>query len=364
MTPDAVPPDVELFGVSRRFGDQVAVDDISFAVPAGGFFSLLGPSGCGKSTTLRIISGFEELDTGVLRIAGQDMRGVPANRRPTNMVFQRWALFPHMTVYDNVAFGLVVDRVPKPELRTRVGEALELVGLTALAARKPRQLSGGQMQRVALARALVKRPRVLLLDEPLGALDLKLRGQLQVELKRIQREVAATFIYVTHDQGEAMTMSDRIAVMDRGHVDQIGSPQQIYDDPATQFVATFIGNTNLVAVDIESVSGAMARVRLGPHVFSAGVVGTASAATKGVVSIRYERLRVGDAANGMPHHATGTVREVIFAGSAVQYAVLLGPSGPQVMVETAYDGAHALFEAGATVEVGWDPASVRLFGDG
>ena len=225
-----------------------------------------------------------------------------------------------MTVYDNVAFGLVVDRVPNPQLRSRVNEALELVGLADLAVRKPRRLPGGQMQRVALARALVKRPRVLLLDEPLGALDLKLRAQLQIELKRIQREVGATFVYVTHDQGEAMTMSDRIAVMDRGRIDQIGTPQQIYDDPVTQFVAAFIGNTNLVPVEVEAVCGAQARVRLGPHVFSAGVVGHVSAGTRGEISIRYERLRIGDAARAMPHRAQGTVREVIFSGSAVQYA--------------------------------------------
>ena len=361
MSRDAGLPDVELSGISRRFREHLAVDNISFAVPAGSFFSLLGPSGCGKSTTLRMISGLEEPDTGILRIAGQDMRGVPANRRPTNMVFQRWALFPHMTVYDNVAFGLVVDRVPKPQLRTRVNEALELVGLADLAERKPRQLSGGQMQRVALARALVKRPRVLLLDEPLGALDLKLRAQLQIELKRIQREVGATFIYVTHDQGEAMTMSDRIAVMDRGRIEQIGTPQQIYDDPATQFVAAFIGNTNLVPVEVEAVAGAQARVRLGPHVFSAGVVGPVFAGTRGEISIRYERLRIGDAARAMPHRAAGTVREVIFSGSAVQYAVTLEPSGPELMVETAYDGAHAVIDAGTVVDVGWDPASVRLF---
>jgi spermidine/putrescine transport system ATP-binding protein len=354
-------PDVELIGVSRRFGAHVAVDDISFAVSPGSFFSLLGPSGCGKSTTLRMISGLELPDSGTLRIAGQDMRGVPANRRPTNMVFQRWALFPHMTVFDNVAFGLVVDRVPKPELRTRVGEALELVGLAAYAARMPRQLSGGQMQRVALARALVKRPRVLLLDEPLGALDLKMRAQLQIELKRIQREVGATFIYVTHDQGEAMTMSDRIAVMDRGRIDQIGTPQQIYDDPATQFVATFIGNTNLLPVQVEAVTGATARVRLGPHVFSASFAGSAPSGAAAEISIRYERLRIGEAARAMPHRAAGTVREVIFSGSAVQYAVILAPSGPQLMVETAYDGIHALIPTGTDVDVGWEPSSVRLF---
>ena len=198
--------DVEFVNVTKAFGTFVAVDNISFAVGKGSFFSLLGPSGCGKSTTLRMTSGFEHPDGGELRIAGQDMANVPPFRRPTNMVFQRWALFPHMTAAQNVAFGLEVERRPRSEVRERVGQALALVGLVELAERKPGQLSGGQMQRVALARALVKRPKVLLLDEPLGALDLKLRTQMQLELKRIQREVGTTFIYVTHDQGEAMTM--------------------------------------------------------------------------------------------------------------------------------------------------------------
>ncbi len=246
-------PDVEFRNVSKLFGDQKAVDDISFKVPAGSFFSLLGPSGCGKSTTLRMTSGFEYPDRGGIFIAGDDMTGVAPYRRPTNMVFQRWALFPHMTVFDNVAFGLTVERLPRDVIRTRVGQALELVGLTQFAERKPRQLSGGQMQRVALARALIKQPKVLLLDEPLGALDLKLRMQMQLELKRIQREVGTTFIYVTHDQGEALTMSDRIAVMNNGRIEQLASPQEIYDQPATRFVASFIGNANLLPVEIDEM---------------------------------------------------------------------------------------------------------------
>jgi spermidine/putrescine transport system ATP-binding protein len=250
-----MPSDIEFNNVSKVFGAYLAVDDISFSVPKGSFFSLLGPSGCGKTTTLRMTSGFEWPDAGQIRIAGADMHNVAAYSRPTNMVFQRWALFPHMTVAQNVAFGLEVDGRPRDEIRRRVGEALELVDLLAFAERKPRQLSGGQMQRVALARALVKRPKVLLLDEPLGALDLKLRIQMQLELKRIQREVGTTFMYVTHDQGEAMTMSDQIAVMNKGKIDQLDTPQAIYDRPATRFVASFIGNTNLVPVDVSGPVG-------------------------------------------------------------------------------------------------------------
>ena len=352
--------DVELSRVSKHFGEHVAVDDVSFTVGSGSFFSLLGPSGCGKSTTLRMISGLEWPDTGEIKIAGQDTRNVPANRRPTNMVFQRWALFPHMTVYDNVAFGLTVERVTKPEIKRRVGEALELVGLTAFTERKPGQLSGGQMQRVALARALVKRPKVLLLDEPLGALDLKLREQMQLELKRIQREVGTTFIYVTHDQGEAMTMSDAIAVMNLGRIEQIGSPQEIYDQPETRFVAGFIGNTNLFPVEIENVEGGTARVRAGSLVFTSPV-GPSLNGGRGAVSIRYERIKTGAAARGLAGQAQARVRDVIFSGSAVKYALMLEGAEIEIFAEAAHDGTTALLPAGALVDIGWDAAAPRLF---
>jgi spermidine/putrescine transport system ATP-binding protein len=309
---------------------------------------------------LRMISGLEWPDIGEIHIAGQDTRNVPANRRPTNMVFQRWALFPHMTVFDNVAFGLTVERVAKPEIRRRVGEALELVGLTAFTGRKPGQLSGGQMQRVALARALVKRPKVLLLDEPLGALDLKLREQMQLELKRIQREVGTTFIYVTHDQGEALTMSDAIAVMNAGRVEQIGSPQEIYDQPATRFVAGFIGNTNLFAVEIEGVEGGTARVRAGALSFTSPV-GPKLNGGRGVVSIRFERVKTGAAAHGLAGHARARVRDVIFSGSAVKYALAIEGVEAEIFAEAAYDGTAELHAPGALVEIGWDVAAPRLF---
>ncbi len=238
--------DVELRNVTKRFGEFTAVDNIDLDIHKGEFFSLLGPSGCGKTTTLRMIAGFEQPTEGEVAINGQQVAGIPAYKRPVNTVFQSYALFPHMTVAENVAFGLEMKKVSKSETTRRVGEALELVQLPQMGDRKPAQLSGGQRQRIALARALVNRPQVLLLDEPLGALDLKLRKAMQLELKQIQSEVGITFIYVTHDQEEALTMSDRIAVMSDGLVQQVGSPREIYEHPANRFVAHFIGETNFV----------------------------------------------------------------------------------------------------------------------
>src|SRR6187549_1794138 len=234
---EATVPSVELEKVTKRFGDVVAVDGVDLELGGGEFFTLLGPSGCGKTTTLRMIAGFERPTEGRIRIEGADVADLPPHRRPTNTVFQSYALFPHLSVEDNVAYGLN---------RERVASELDRVGLAAEAKRRPAQLSGGQQQRVALARALVNLPKVLLLDEPLGALDLKLRKGLQVELKKIQREVGITFVYVTHDQEEALTMSDRIAVMNNGHIEQIGDPEEVYDRPSTTFAAGFIGVSNLM----------------------------------------------------------------------------------------------------------------------
>ena len=238
---------VELSGVVKRFGEVVAVDEMNLQFQDGEFFSLLGPSGCGKTTTLRMIAGFEQPSAGQIFIKGQPVAGIPAHRRPVNTVFQSYALFPHMTVAQNVAFGLEMKKVRRDEINRRVAEVLELVQLPRMGERKPAQLSGGQQQRVALARALVNRPQVLLLDEPLGALDLKLRKAMQLELKQIQSEVGITFVYVTHDQEEALTMSNRIAVMNEGVVQQVGDPRQIYEHPANRFVADFIGETNFVS---------------------------------------------------------------------------------------------------------------------
>lgn len=352
--------DVELVNVTKYFGDFKAVDNITLSVESGSFFSLLGPSGCGKSTTLRMTSGFERPDAGELRIGGQDMSSTPPFRRPTNMVFQRWALFPHMSVYENVAFGLKVEKLKRQEIRRRVGDALNLVGLETFADRKPGQLSGGQMQRVALARALVKRPKVLLLDEPLGALDLKLRLQMQLELKRIQQEVGTTFIYVTHDQGEAMTMSDLIAVMNRGRIEQLGTPQEIYDQPSTRFVAGFIGNTNLFDVTVEEVTADALVARAGDITFHAAphpglTQGPAHA------SIRYERVQLGQAGDGFVNGHAARVRDVIFSGSAVQYLLRLEGAPLELLAQTPYDGSQPLLHSGDSVQVGWSPEAVRLF---
>src|SRR5213593_2283493 len=242
---------IALEGVAKRFGRTVAVADVNIAIGEGEFFSLLGPSGCGKTTTLRMIAGFEVPDEGRIVLQGRDVTSVLANRRPVNMVFQQYALFPHMSIYDNVAFGLKVKRVPKNEHHDRVHDLLRVVALEGMERRRPRQLSGGQQQRVALARALVNRPAALLLDEPLGALDVKLRKQMQLELKRIQNELGTTFVYVTHDQEEALAMSDRIAVMNAGVIEQLGAPREVYDSPATTFVADFVGSLNALDLTID-----------------------------------------------------------------------------------------------------------------
>src|ERR1700751_4218421 len=238
--------DIRLIGLTKRFDDVVAVDDISLDIDRGHFFALLGPSGCGKTTTLRMIGGFEEPTEGRIELGGVDVARLPPYKRDVNTVFQSYALFPHLTIFENVAFGLRRRGGKSGELRRRVGEALELVGLAGLERRKPRQLSGGQQQRIALARALVNRPRVLLLDEPLGALDLKLRKEMQLELKRIQHEVGITFVHVTHDQEEAMTMADRIVIMNGGRIEQLGMPSELYERPRTAFVAGFLGVSNLL----------------------------------------------------------------------------------------------------------------------
>jgi ABC-type Fe3+/spermidine/putrescine transport system ATPase subunit len=263
-------PDVEIAGVTKRFGEVAAVDALDLEVHPGEFLSLLGPSGCGKTTTLRLIAGFERPDEGEIRIGGNDVAGLPPYKREVNTVFQSYALFPHLTVGDNVAYGLKQRGLGRKERRARALEMLELVRLTGFEGRKPKQLSGGQQQRVALARALVMQPRVLLLDEPLGALDLKVRKQLQIELKRIQEEIGITFVYVTHDQEEALAMSDRVAVMHSGRIEQLGAPREIYDRPATRFVADFIGETNFIRQAGEIVAVRPEHVRLTPTAPSEG----------------------------------------------------------------------------------------------
>jgi len=292
---------IALEGVSKRFGKTAAVSDVSLTIDEGEFFSLLGPSGCGKTTTLRMIAGFVAPDEGRIVLQDHDVTAVPPNKRPLNMVFQQYALFPHMSVYDNVAFGLKVKRVPRGEHGDRIRDILRVVALEGLERRRPQQLSGGQQQRVALARALVNRPAALLLDEPLGALDVKLRRQMQFELKRIQRELGTTFVYVTHDQEEALAMSDRIAVMNAGRVDQIGGPREIYELPQTPFVADFIGSLNAFDLTVEELVGGFAVAR--PGAGERVVVPIETGVTVGDslrVAVRPERVEIAPAGDDVP----------------------------------------------------------------
>ncbi len=329
-------PSVRLDRVTKRFGDFTAVRAMELDIPRGEFFTMLGPSGCGKTTTLRMVAGFEEPTEGRVLLDGDDVTALPAFRRPTNTVFQSYALFPHRSVEQNVAFGLQRQKVEKSEVRRRVGEELERVGLAAEAKRRPAQLSGGQQQRVALARALVNRPAVLLLDEPLGALDLKLRKQLQVELKRIQRDVGITFIYVTHDQEEALTMSDRIAVMNQGVVEQVADPETVYEQPATTFVAGFIGVSNLMPGEVVSANGAGAELRLdaGPTVRTPQAAGT-RAGERAHAVVRPEKLLLTPAGRvGRRPERRGTGRKLAVPWDR-------DPDGREARGRDAHDGARA-----------------------
>jgi spermidine/putrescine transport system ATP-binding protein len=343
---------VELEQVCKHFGDFEAVKDLSLQIRQGEFFSLLGPSGCGKTTTLRLIAGFEQPTSGALRLDGEDVAEVPPYKRNVNTVFQSYALFDHLDVGENVAFGLRRRKVPKEEIRQRVGEALELVSLSHRAEHKPAQLSGGQRQRVALARALVNRPSVLLLDEPLGALDLKLRKQMQVELKRIQREVGITFIYVTHDQEEALAMSDRIAVMHDGVIEQLGAPEDIYEHPAKSFVAGFIGISNLLPGVVENGGVRLGGGTLVPAPVPDGI----SAGSDVQLSVRPEKLWIDELEPGMAE-LTGTIAERVYLGTTTQLIVDVGPDARLVALEqnTARARADDRWQLGDTVRVGWRP---------
>ena len=288
--------DVELKNVTKRFGDVVAVNNVSFTIEKGEFFSLLGPSGCGKTTILRMISGFEQPTEGDLLIGGDIVNLVPPFRRPTNLVFQHLSLFPHMTVSKNIGFGLEMKGVSKGQIKNEVEKMLELIQLGGYGRRRISQLSGGQQQRVAIARALINNPTVLLLDEPLGALDLKLRNQMQLELKRIQREVGTTFIYVTHDQGEALTMSDRIAVMNNGVVEQIGKSDDIYENPKTVFVANFIGETNLIEGEVTETNGTTGVLSFNDLTMQIRFKESVSRGQKAFVSVRPEKIMIDETA--------------------------------------------------------------------
>jgi putative spermidine/putrescine transport system ATP-binding protein len=359
--------DVRLAGVRKTYGDVVAVASIDLDIRRGEFFTMLGPSGSGKTTCLRMIAGFERPDAGRIELGGEDVTGIPPNERDVNTVFQDYALFPHMSVGRNVEYGLKVKKCPAAERRERVTEALALVRLEGFEKRRPEQLSGGQRQRVALARALVNRPRVLLLDEPLGALDLKLRQQLQVELKRIQSEVGITFIYVTHDQDEALSMSDRIAVMDGGRVLQIGSPNEVYDEPRSDFVAGFVGVSNLLELEIASVEDGVARLRLGSgDDIQAPDAGELRPGTKVLVTIRPERIAIsqrgGAAAAATDCHASGTVRESLYAGPTTRFVVELDGGGELMVVRqnarTSFEDAEAL--RGRPVSLVWGREYTRV----
>jgi spermidine/putrescine transport system ATP-binding protein len=346
--------------VFKRFGDYVAVDDANFDVGSGEFFSLLGPSGCGKTTTLRMIAGFEQPTKGRILLEGQDVSTVPPYKRNVNTVFQHYALFPHMSVYDNIAFGPRSRKMKEPEINRRVKDLLDIVRLGALAKRKPGQLSGGQQQRVALARALVNYPSALLLDEPLGALDLKLRQAMQIELKRIQREVGITFIYVTHDQEEALTMSDRIVVMNEGRVEQIGTPEEIYHAPTTVFVANFIGVANLIAAKVGSSEGngatALVSGETVPVTAGAWRGKSGEAAT---VMIRPERLRV--STSPLPGEVSIPVamESAIFQGPVVRLA-LRAADGTEIIGHMGPDELIPNLQVGQSLFAGWDRDAARL----
>ena len=318
--------DVRLAGVSKRFGDVAAVDDISLDILRGDFFSLLGPSGCGKTTTLRMIGGFEQPDEGIIELARVNVAGLPPHRRDVNTVFQSYALFPHLNVFDNVAYGLRRRRIAKDHIPGQVRRILDLVDLPGFEARRTTQLSGGQQQRVALARALVNQPQVLLLDEPLGALDLKLRKQMQLELKGLQHEVGITFIYVTHDQEEAMTMSDRIAVMRSGRIEQVGPPEEVYERPATEFVAGFLGASNLLDGSVGPPDGAYRTIELVSGERLRVPAGSVEGATQRVkLGVRPEKIRIaggtaGPSTNG-DNSIEGTVRDATFVGVSNVYTV-------------------------------------------
>jgi spermidine/putrescine transport system ATP-binding protein len=348
--------DVRLVDVSKAFGGIEAVRGVSLAVRRGEFFSLLGPSGCGKTTTLRMIAGFEAPTSGELYLRGKLINKVPPHRRATNMVFQQLALFPHLSVFENVAFGLRLRRLSGAELGPRVTDALALVSLQGFEHRSIGQLSGGQQQRVAIARALVNEPAVLLLDEPLGALDLKLRAQMQLELKALQARLGTTFIYVTHDQGEALTMSDRVAIMNGGCVEQVGTPREVYERPITKFVATFVGDTSLIAGQVVGREDGEVVVE------ARGIRIRARTSIRGdsdqvFLSVRPEYVLLGPAAARLPSHLIGTIRSAVFQGTLVRFTVEV-PGAVVVLADVLNGSDAASLKVGDQVAVGWLPERV------
>jgi spermidine/putrescine transport system ATP-binding protein len=348
--------------VAKRFGTFTALEKISLDIASNEFFTLLGPSGCGKTTLLRMIGGFETASEGEIHLYGQEIEKLPANKRPINTVFQQYALFPHMTVLENVSFGMRMLNVPKQEIDVRAAEALAMVQLSEFSHRRPSQLSGGQQQRVALARALAPKPKVLLLDEPLSALDLKLRQSMRVELKNIQQKTGITFIFVTHDQEEALTMSDRIAVMSAGHLQQVGTAREIYENPANAFVANFIGETNLIDVTINQSDGSHATCRFFDGTTIRCLVAGEGVGnkTKGKISIRPERLKL---TSSKSQGLKGIVTQAIYIGTDTQYVVSLN-NGTQVTARSQNaQGSSPAFDLFSEVGVVIDDSAARLLVD-
>jgi len=349
--------DLRLEGVTKRFGDFTAVDALDLVVERGSFFALLGPSGCGKTTTLRMIAGLEQPTSGRIFIGGADVAGVKPYRRPVNTVFQSYALFPHLTVADNVAFGL--RRRGVKDTGRQVADMLALVELQTHAGKKPAQLSGGQQQRVALARALINKPEVLLLDEPLGALDLRLRRQMQIELKRIQGEVGLTFVHVTHDQEEAMTMADKIAVMNRGVIEQMGTPETLYENPHTVFVANFLGQSNLIDAEVVDGGGPVVVVDVAGSPVRVDAARSRVRRGRAWLGVRPEKVGISQAAEDLGEHRNvikgGTVTDVSFVGVSTQYLVRM-PWGQELSVFEQNTGARRPFARGAAVSLHWQPA--------
>jgi spermidine/putrescine transport system ATP-binding protein len=360
--------DVKLVDVVKMFGDAVAVDHIDLEVVDGEFFSLLGPSGCGKTTTLRMIGGFEAPTSGLIELQGQDVTWLPPYQRNVNTVFQNYALFPHLTIFENVAFGLRRKGVKDGDVKARVSEMLKLVELSGFDARKPTQISGGQAQRVALARALINKPAVLLLDEPLGALDLKLRKQMQVELKRIQQEVGITFIYVTHDQEEAMTMSDRIAVMNKGRYEQLGEPEVLYERPTTRFVASFLGISNLLPGAVEGDDGSYAAVRLADDTRVRAPRSLVAGHATVSVGVRPEKIRLHEEGLAPPdghNHMTGVVRDASYLGVSTQYQIEARGGATITVYEQNVERATKaeLWTRGEAVQMTWSPDHTFVVAD-
>ena len=354
--------EVQLVDLVKRFGEFTAVAGINLEMPPGEFFSLLGPSGCGKTTTLRMIAGFERPTEGQILLDEVDMAQTPPHKRDVNTVFQNYALFPHLTVEENVAFGLKYQKANKDETRKRVGDALELVQMSQFAKRRPNQLSGGQQQRVALARALILNPKVLLLDEPLGALDAKLRKRLQIELKALQEEVGITFIYVTHDQEEALTMSDRIAVMSQGRVEQVGAPKDIYESPATAYVADFLGVSNLMDAAAGGVANGGCKVSLGDFELIAGQ-GDADTAGAAKITIRPERVEIEEQGTTGENRIPGMVERTVYVGSILQ-VILHIATGQTIQAWTPNTGAIPPYSSGDAVAVHFPRESLRVLPEG